>query len=372
MATTATKEGTYEFAKQFSHYKDFYILHNDLVFSKLGLGTFNREPYKEENYEFDYVEAVKESVRSGINFLDTASNYRYQESEKDIGKALGELMENGEVQRQNLIITSKGGFIPLQYPFPDNPYHWIEENILEKNLATKEEIELDQHCMGVDFIEHSCRQSLQNLGVESLDIYFLHNPEMQLMKLGYDKFLQKVERIFERFEKLADEGLFQSYGVAVWNGFTYSEDNPEYINLADLVAIAENVGGKNHRFRYIQAPFNLAKTGMQTSATQKLDDGSSCSLLQAAHSLGLGVISSCSLLQMNLFKKSFKPELSYLLDKEMKLSSDIQLALQFVRSTKGIVTSLFASKEPEHIKANVEISKIKAVPPKMYELLYKV
>lgn len=33
----ATLEATYSFAKKFPHYKDFYIKHNDLVFSKLGL-----------------------------------------------------------------------------------------------------------------------------------------------------------------------------------------------------------------------------------------------------------------------------------------------------------------------------------------------
>ena len=60
---TATKEATYNFAKQFSSYKDFYTQHNDLIFSKLGLGTFNKEPYKEENYVFHYIEAVKEAIK---------------------------------------------------------------------------------------------------------------------------------------------------------------------------------------------------------------------------------------------------------------------------------------------------------------------
>ena len=48
----ATKEATLNYAKKYSNYKDFYISHNDLIFSKLGLGTFNKEPYKEENYVF--------------------------------------------------------------------------------------------------------------------------------------------------------------------------------------------------------------------------------------------------------------------------------------------------------------------------------
>ncbi len=171
----ATFDDTYNFAKKFSHYKDFYIKHNDLIFSKLGLGTFNKEPYKEENYLFHYIEGVKEAVKNGINLIDTASNYRYGQSEKEIGIALQELFDENIVKREELIICSKGGFIQLEYPFPENPYKWIEENIINTSLATLDDIELDQHCMTPDYLEWSCKKSLENLGVKAIDIYFLLN-----------------------------------------------------------------------------------------------------------------------------------------------------------------------------------------------------
>ena len=363
----ATTEGTLSFAKKFSNYKDFYIKHNDLIFSKLGLGTFNKEPYKEENYVFHYIEGVKQAIRSGINLIDTASNYRYGQSEKEIGEALQELGD--EVKREELIICSKGGFIQLDYPFPKNPYTWIEENIIEAGLATAEDIELDQHCMTPDFLEYSCRRSLKNLGVDALDIYYLHNPEMQLSKLGEKEFYKQIEKIFKRFEKLADEGLFKSYGVAVWNGFII--ENEELLSLEKLVACAEKVGGKNHRFKYIQLPFNMGKTAAYTQPTQKVNN-EPCTIIQAAFRLKIGVISSSSLLQMNLFKKSFTAETGVVLDDSMTLKSDIQLALQFVRSTPGIVSSLFGSKVPVHIKENCEISKVKSVKREKYDLLYRL
>jgi len=363
----ATLEDTHNFAKKFSNYKDFFTRSNDLVFSKLGLGTFNKEPYKEENYVFHYIEAVKEAIRSGINLIDTASNYRYSQSEKEIGEALIELGD--EVKREELIICSKGGFIQLDYPFPENPYTWIKENIIEAGLAKEDEIELDQHCMTPDFLEFSCRRSLKNLGVSELDIYYLHNPEMQIIKLGEKEFYKRIEKVFERFEKLADEGLFKSYGVAVWNGFT--AENEELISLEKLVKCAKKVGGDNHRFKYIQLPFNMGKTGAYTTLTQKVDNVE-CSIINAAYKLGIGVISSSSLLQMNLFKKSFTAETGVVLDDTMTLKSDIQLALQFVRSTPGIVSSLFGSKVPVHIKENVEISKVKSVKREKYDLLYRL
>lgn len=366
----ATFDDTLNFAKKFKNYKDFYIKHNNLIFSKLGLGTFNKEPYKEENYVFHYIEGVKEAIRSGINLIDTASNYRYGQSEKEIGIALKELLDEDEIKREELIICSKGGFIQLDYPFPENPYLWIDENIIQTKLATKDDIELDQHCMTPDFLEWSCKKSLENVAIDCFDIYYLHNPEMQILKLGYDKFLKKIESIFKRFEKMVTMGLMKNYGVAVWNGFI-SEISGENINLEDLVNIARKVGGENHHFKYIQTPFNIGKTTIYTIPTQKVN-GEDCTLLQAAHRLGIGVVSSSSLLQMNLFKKSFKPETGYLLDSKMVLENDIQLALQFVRSTPGIISSLFASKAPIHIKKNLEITKIKATPRANYDLMYRV
>jgi aryl-alcohol dehydrogenase-like predicted oxidoreductase len=364
----ATFEATYDYAKRFSNYKDFYIKHNDLVFSKLGLGTFNKEPYKEENYVFHYIEGVKSAIRNGINLIDTASNYRYGVSEREIGEALKELGD--EVKRKELIICSKGGFIQLDYPFPENPYTWIDENVVQAGLASKDDIELDQHCMTPDYLEWSCKRSIKNLGVDALDIYYLHNPEMQLLRLGKKEFYKLVEKVFQRFENLADEGLFKYYGVAVWNGFT-NESSDERISLEKLVEIANKVGGENHRFKYIQLPFNMAKTSAYTTMTQKVSN-EECSIINAAHKLGIGVISSSSLLQMNLFKKSFSAESGVILDNSMTLTSDIQLALQFVRSTPGIVSSLFASKAPVHIKENCEISKVKAVSRTKYDLLYRL
>ncbi len=367
----ATPEGTYQFAKHFNDYKDFYTKSNNLVFSKLGIGTFNKEPYKEENYLFHYIEGIKQAVRSGINLIDTASNYRYGESEKEIGIALQELFASDEITRENIIVCSKGGFIQLSYPFPKNPYEWINENIINANLALAEDIELDQHCMTPDFLEYSCKKSLENLQLSCLDIYFLHNPEMQLTRLGKEAFYKEIEKIFIRFEKLADEGLFKYYGVAVWNAFILDVSEAEYISLEKLVRIAQKVGGENHRFRYIQTPFNIAKTQAYSVNTQRVKD-ESCTLIQAARRLGVDIISSSSLLQMNLFKKSFNREVGFILDESMTLKNDIQLALQFVRSTSGIISSLFASKVPVNIKNNIKIASIKATPPSRYNLLYRL
>lgn len=370
--THATPEATYGFAKRFAHYKDFYARHDGLIFSKLGFGTFKKEPYKEENYTFDYKDALKMAIRGGVNVIDTAINYRYQQSEREIGEVLEELFESDEIKREELIVCSKGGFVPLDFPFPENPYAWINEHIIQKGLATPEEIELDQHCMTPAFLKESLERSLANLKVECLDIYFLHNPETQLTRIGYKPFLENLEAIFATFEESVRQGKIKAYGIAVWNAFIYDESNSEYISLEDVYDVARKVGGANHHFKYIQLPFNLAKTHAYSVANQKMSDGNYYTPLQVAHKLGLGVISSSSLLQMHLFKKPFKPEIGYLLDSKMELQSDIQLALQFVRSTRGIVTSLFSTSSSEHVSSNLGIATVNATNTTKYNLLYKV
>ena len=368
----ATAEATHHFAKRFARYKDFYARYDGLIFSKLGFGTFKKEPYKEENYLFDYKDALTTAIQNGVNLIDTAINYRYQQSEREVGDVLSELFEKGEVKREELIVCSKGGFIPLDFPFPENPYHWIDAHILQKNLADANDIELDQHCMRPAFLYDCLQKSLNNLKLECLDIYFLHNPETQLQRLGQEAFYKEIEDIFTLFESCVAEGKIRSYGIAVWNALIYDDNNAEHVNLEKVYDIACKVGGANHHFKYIQLPFNIAKTHAYSVPTQRMSDGNTYTVLQVAHKLGLGVIGSSSLLQMHLFKKPFKPEVGYLLDSKMELQSDVQLALQFVRSTRGFISSLFSSSNPLHVQSNLAIANVQATNVSKYNLLYKV
>ena len=142
----ATKEGTFSYLKRFGKYsKDFYRFNGELFFPTLGIGTYKAEPYKEDNYIINYAEAIKTALRNGINLIDTAINYRYQMSEREIAEALNPMFAEGEIKREEVIIASKAGFIPLDFPFPDNPYSWIYKNIIEAGLASADEVIIDQH-----------------------------------------------------------------------------------------------------------------------------------------------------------------------------------------------------------------------------------
>jgi aryl-alcohol dehydrogenase-like predicted oxidoreductase len=327
--------------------------------SSIGLGTFRKEPYKEENYlsQINFYKSTKTALQNGINFIDTASVYRYQESEKEIGKALKEMMKNGEIIRENFIISSKAGFIPLEFPFPKNPYEWIDKKIIKTGLAKKEEIIADQHCMNPKFLKWSLNNSLKNLNIECIDIFFLHNPEAQLGYVERKTVIERIKKAFEFFEEMVEKNKIKYYGIASWNAFLYEETHPEYLSLKEMVDIAKSITEKHH-FKYIQTPFNLAKPHMLNYVNQVFEDGKYYTLFQAAKSYGIYIINSSSLLQMNLFKSNFNKKIKKLTN-TLELS-DIITALQFARSN-GSLTTLFGSVSPKHIKDNLMLSYIPLV-----------
>jgi len=357
----ATKEGTFKYLKKFPKYsKDFYRFDGEHFISSLGLGTFRKEPYREENYTANYKDAVKLALLNGINHIDTAINYRYQVSEQEIGEALSELFQNAQLSRDEVILSSKAGFIPLEFPFPKDPYEWIEKNIVKKGLATNEDIVVDQHCITPEFLRWSVEKSLKNLGVETLDIVYLHNPEVQLGYVDYTEMIKKIQKAFAEFEKLVDEGKIRSYGIAAWNAFLYEDDHTEYISLKDIVDTAVAVAGEKHHLKYIQSPYNLAKNEAFTYPNQIGPDGKYYTLMQAIHGYGLKMVGSSSLLQMNLFKGKFNQDIATKLGTSE--FNDVISALQFARSS-NVVSSLFGAVDTQHVEDNLLVAYLPN-PPK--------
>ncbi|MDM5270822.1 aldo/keto reductase [Sulfurovum sp. zt1-1] len=366
----ATKEGTFTYLKKFSKYnKDFFRYNGEYFVSSLGLGTFRKEPYREENYVISYKDAVKTAIENGINVIDTAINYRYQVSEQEIGEALEEIFEEGKVGRESLVITSKAGFIPLEFPFPENPYEWIEENILNRGLASKDEVVIDQHCMSPEYLRWSVEKSLDNLKLDTLDILYLHNPETQLGYVDREAVLARIKEAFMLFESLVQEGKIRAYGIAAWNAFLYEEGHTEYLSLSEIVKIAQEVGGISHHFKYLQVPFNLAKPHAYSYSNQMGPDGKYYTLMQAAHGYGLGLFASSSLLQMNLFKGKFSEQLRETLETENV--TDVATALQFARSG-NVLSALFGSIEPQHVKDNLMLAYLNEAKPTQIQSLFGV
>jgi aryl-alcohol dehydrogenase-like predicted oxidoreductase len=364
----ATSEGAKRYAARHAKQKEAYSIVEDLAISSIGIGSYAPEPYWEEAYKFSYEEAIFTAIANGINHIDTAINYRFRQSEREVGAAIKRAIDSGAAKRDELFVATKAGFLPLNYPFPQNPYEWIESEIVKTGLATKDEIACDQHCLAPKFLERSLEWSLENLGLEAIDCLYLHNPETQLGYANYATLLERIEAAFALFESAAAAGKIGFYGVASWNAFLWEENHVEYIRLNDLVKIARKVGGEKHRFKFVQLPFNLAKPHAYNYVNQPLDDGLYYTPIQAAARLGLNAIASSSLLRMALFKRPFSPKAAAALGGGF--GSAVQYALQFARSARGVKSALFSSTNAAHVLENLLVLEAEKTAVKDYNALF--
>ncbi|HSE97171.1 MAG TPA: aldo/keto reductase, partial [Blastocatellia bacterium] len=295
--------------------------------------------------------------------IDSAINYRFQRSERAIGAALKQLFDSGKAARDEIIIATKGGFIPFDGEPPRDARGWVIENIINTGAARPEDL-VGSHCMAASYLEHQMSQSLRNLGLETIDIYYIHNPESQLDQIDRGRFLERVRAAFEFLESAVTDGRIRFYGTATWNGYRQSPEARDYLSLAEMERAAQDVGGPDHHFRIIQLPYNLAMPEALTSANQIID-GEPVSPLVAASRLGISVMASASILQGKL-AQNLPP---FVRESLKGLSTDVQRSIQFVRSTPGVTSALVGMSNRTHVEENLMTARI---PPAQVEDFLKM
>jgi aryl-alcohol dehydrogenase-like predicted oxidoreductase len=353
----ATPEGTKRYAQRLNkitergHFRE----RDGLLVSSIGLGTYLG--HWDEHTDRDYQEAIKRAIEMGCNVIDSAINYRFQRSERAIGAALKQLFESGKASRGEIVVATKGGFFPFEDEPPRDPRAWVLENVVNNGLAQPEDIAGGSHCMTPAYLEDQMARSLENLGLATIDIYYIHNPETQLEVVPHDEFNRRMRAAFEALERAAAEGRIGCYGTATWNGYRQQPGSRGYLSLTEVVAMASEVGGEDHHFRAIQLPYNLAMPEALTNANQ-LVDGEHVSLLMAADRLGITVMCSASMLQAKL-SQNLPPFVGEALK---GLSTDAQRAIQFVRSTPGVTTALVGMSQRSHVDENMAVAAVPVSP----------
>ena len=187
----------------------------------------------------------------------------------------------------------------------------------------------------------------------SSDLYYVHNPETQLSQVSRQDFYRRLKAALAQLEKAVADGKIRLYGTATWNAYRVGPDAGEAISLSEVLRIAEEVGGKDHHFRAVQLPFNLAMREALTASTQSLHD-KRVPLLRAAQAHRLMVFASASLLQGQL-SRGMPDELAQWFP---GFETDAQRALQFVRSTPGITCALVGMSRTEHVEENLATASV--------------
>jgi aryl-alcohol dehydrogenase-like predicted oxidoreductase len=350
----ATAEGTASYASRFPQLPGNYRQALGLALSSIGIGTYLGE--NDERTDAAYADAIRLALLAGINFVDTAVNYRFQRSERVIGAVLKELIGAGSIRREEAVIASKGGYLTFDGVMPPNPQAWFEDHFVRTGIVEATNLVDGSHCMTPKWLGAMIDLSRTNLGLETIDIYYLHNPETQLGTVDRAEFRRRLERAFELLETKVADGMIGCYGAATWNGFRIQRAERAYLSLTEMIRTAESVGGPSHHFRVIQLPYNLAMTEAFTAANQTIPGEGQGSTFAAAAASGITVCASASLLQGRLGRR-LPPLVTQVFD---RLASDAQRAVQFVRSTPGAVTALVGMSTQTHVR---EIIGTAAVPP---------
>jgi aryl-alcohol dehydrogenase-like predicted oxidoreductase len=345
----ATPEATARYTSRHAAWKDtgFYRQAQRWTISSLGIGTYLGEMSTEADTA--YSEAIQAALRGGVNFVDTSLNYRNQRSERAIGQAIIRLMQPPkDLDRDEFVVCTKAGY--------------LVRDALPEGLQS-EDIVGRMHSMAPAFLADQLERSRRNLGVETIDVFYLHNPETQFGFIDQDEFYRRMRLAFEFLESAVSGGKIQFYGAATWEGFR----KPHALSLTRMESTAREVAGPDHHFRFIQLPYNLAMPEAFTSRHETRDGGRPASVLQVAQDLGITAVASASILQAKLARE-LPDELGAALP---GLQTDAQRAIQFSRSAPGITTSLVGMGRPEHVAENLGIANVRSLDAAQYHSLFR-
>lgn len=339
----ATYDGTWAYRDRFHEEfaRTYFRPFDDLALSSIGVGTYLGDPT--DAADETYREAIVEALESGINVIDTAINYRHQRSERVVGAAI----DDSDIDRESVFLATKGGFLPFDGERPDDPSRHIYREFVEPGVVDREELAAGQHCIAPGFIEHQLDRSLSNLGVESVDLYYVHNPETQLQVRSREDVYEGLQATFERLEQRADAGDIGAYGVATWDAFRVGPDEDSYLSLPEVIdraeRAAEAVGHETSHFEAIQLPFNIYMADAFTAAVH-----GGRSALEVAHEADVDVFTSASLMQGKLAR-----EMPDRVEAELDGETRAQRAINFARSAPGVTTALVGMGSPDHVEENV-------------------
>src|SRR5574341_784278 len=168
----ATPEGTTNFARKNqavakNHFKQFA----GLTLSSIGVGTYLGNA--DNATDVLVKDAVKKSILSAVNVIDTAINYRSQKAERSVGKAISELIEEGKIKRDEVFISTKNGYVTNDADVKEEFWQYINHSLVKPGIIKSQDISSGYHCMTIPYLENQLNKSLSNLDVNCVDLMYL-------------------------------------------------------------------------------------------------------------------------------------------------------------------------------------------------------
>lgn len=361
----ATADGTFQYKERFGDQmaRTYFRRVGDCAVSSIGLGTYLGEPT--DDVDDAYQESLQTALDSGCNIIDTAINYRHQRSERTVGRALSD----ADAAREAVFLATKGGFVAFDGERPEHPGTYVEETYVDTGIASREDFAHGSHCITADYIGTQLDQSLSNLGVDSIDLYYVHNPETQLDIRSAEELYAQLEETFELLERRVAAGDISNYGIATWDAFRVPRGHEHHLDLSELVSRArtasKSAGNTVTHLRAIQLPFNVYMADAFTQSSQSGPEGDQ-SVLWFANEAGLNVFASASLAQGEVLN-GVPDEV----DVELSGETPAQRGLNFVRSAPGVTCALAGTTNPGHATENIAAGEFEPLGASAFDAVFE-
>jgi aryl-alcohol dehydrogenase-like predicted oxidoreductase len=212
--------------------------------------------YRVDDRVKDHEGALLFALESGVNLIDTSTNYADGHSETLVGKVLARL---DEARRREVVVVTKAGYI--------QGGNLTRAAARERDgCAYTEVVKLSRdlwHAISPDFLRDQLGLSLSRLAQPRVDVLLLHNPEYFLesahrrgvpLDEARGEFYARAKRAFEALEEERAARRIVAYGVSS-NTFVVPRERPDAVDLTRLLASA------GEGFMVVQLPMNPLETG---------------------------------------------------------------------------------------------------------------
>ncbi len=264
--THATVTATETYAHRFPEIAFNLLADTGLQVSPVGFGSYRIDTSFPEHRE-----ALRHALNSGVNIVDTSTNYTDGGSELLIGSVIEDIENEGTIGRDELVIVSKVGYL-------QGRVYRLSQNLKKDNREYPDLVKYSvglEHCIHPTFIEDQLTASLSRLNCGSIDVYLLHNPEYYLgwakrngvdLQSAREEYYRRIRLAFEHLEKERGRGRIRCYGISS-NTFPVLAEEYDFTSLERLINIANEISPLHH-FKVIQLPFNLIENGCAINGSQ--------------------------------------------------------------------------------------------------------
>src|SRR6185437_7716935 len=253
------------------------------------------------------------------------------------------------------------GYITNDGDYPGiDVMEYMQKMFISTDIIEAHDISSGYNVLNPNYIERCIDKSLTNMHISTVDLVYVHNAfESWNEDISREEFMNNLSKVFEVYERYRSNNKIRYYGMATWTCFRVPQDNKEYLSLQEVVKLAEKVGGKEHGFRFIQLPYNLAYSEALLLKSQSVGGQKNLTILEAAETLGIHIFTSIPLFQSRLLRAQI-PDYMGLSDQVLKL-------VQVIRSSPSVIAPLIGYKTREHLEQDLKIAEIPPLNSKEFE-----